>query len=89
MTIIYHLFLEKEVNINDIFRKLSEIRIPGVIYKYIDQNYSNIISSSIVIESLYKDIFIKQKVKDDLISIGYKKKFKLMKPLTREEVLDI
>ncbi len=81
----YYLFVE-ESNINDIFKNLLiSTRELGIRYLTIKENL--LLPSYIVIESIYKDEYFKNKISEELINIGYDKLFKILKPLSKEIIL--
>lgn len=83
----YHLFLDKDFCIYNVFDSLVETRViePGINYIKIKQN--NVLPQCIVIESIYKDEYLKSCLVTLLTDMGYDKQFQLLKPLVREEAL--
>lgn len=83
----YHLFLDKDFCIYNVFESLMETRIiePGINYIRIKEN--TILPQCIVIESIYKDEYLKSCLVTLLEDMGYDKSFQILKPLVREEAL--
>lgn len=83
----YHLFLDKDFCIYNVFESLLETRIiePGINYIRIKEN--TILPQCIVIESIYKDEYLKSCLVTLLEDMGYDKSFQILKPLIREEAL--
>jgi hypothetical protein len=87
MTITYYLFLDKEFCIRNVFETLRmDILEPGIVYTEIKEQ-GPILPPFIVIESIYKDGYLLEKVREELEDIGYDKSFKILKPLTLEMFL--
>lgn len=83
----YYLFLDKEFCIRNVFENLQEARIlePGIQYMQIKEHA--LLPPYIVIESIYKDEYFKNKVNEELRDMGYDKSFKILKPLVKEQTL--
>jgi hypothetical protein len=83
----YHLFLDKDFCIYNVFESLVETRIiePGINYIRIKEN--TILPQCIVIESIYKDEYLKSCLVTLLEDMGYDKQFQILKPLVREEAI--
>ena len=83
----YHLFLDKDFCIYNVFESLIETRIiePGINYIRIKEN--TILPQCIVIESIYKDEYLKSCLTKLLRDMDYDKSFQILKPLVREEAL--
>lgn len=80
MTITYYLFLDKEFCIRNVFETLQQdILEPGIVYTEIKEH--QILPPYIVIETIYKDQYLLDKVTEQLQDIGYDKSFKILKPL--------
>lgn len=86
MTITYYLFIDKEFCIRNVFETLQEdILEPGIVYTEIKEHL--ILPPFIVIESIYKDGYLLEKLREELSDIGYDKTFEILKPLTLERCL--
>jgi hypothetical protein len=86
MTITYYLFLDKEFCIQNVFETLQiDILEPGIVYKKIKEH--PILPPFIVIESIYKDGYLLEKITEELSDIGYDKTFEILKPLMVEKCL--
>lgn len=83
MTITYYLFLDKSFCIQNVFENLQLALLePGIVYKEIKTH--SILSSYIVIVSIYKDQYLLEKVTEELRDMGYDKSLKILKPLVKE-----
>ncbi len=80
--ITYYLFIDKEFCIRNVFENLQITLEPGIIYKYIKEHI--LLPPHIVLESIYKDKYLKTKIDEELRDIGYDKSFKILKPLANE-----
>jgi len=78
----YYLFLDKEFCIHDVFENLQMALEPGIVYKQIKEHI--LLPPHIVIESIYKDEYLKTKIDEELRDMGYDKSFKILKPLAKE-----
>ena len=58
---------------------------PGIIYKEIKQN--SILSQYIVVESIYKDQYLLERITEELKDMGYDKSLEILKPLVSEHTL--
>jgi hypothetical protein len=86
MTITYYLFIDKEFCIQNILETLQQaILEPGIRYTQIKEHA--ILPPYIVIVSIYRDQYLLEKVEEKLTNIGYKKSFKILKPLMVERCL--
>lgn len=82
MTITYYLFLDKEFCIRNVFETLQEdILEPGIVYTEIKEH--QILPPYIVIETIYKDQYLLDKVTEQLQDIGYDKSFTILHPLEK------
>jgi hypothetical protein len=86
MTITYYLIIDKEFCIQNVFETLRmNLLEPGIVYTKIKEH--SILSPFIVIESIYKDGYLLEKVKEELEDIGYDKSFEILKPLVESRCL--
>lgn len=81
---IYHLFLDKEFCIYNVFESLLETRIiePGINYIRIQDNI--VLPQCIVIKSIYKDEYLKSCLATLLEDMDYDKDFQILKPIDGE-----
>jgi hypothetical protein len=86
MPTTFYLFIDKEFCIRNVFETLRmDILEPGIVYTEIKEH--SILPPFIVIESIYKDGYLLEKITEELSDIGYDKTFKILKPLTLEMCL--
>jgi hypothetical protein len=87
----YYLFIDKEFCIRNVFENLQmAILEPGIVYKQIKEHV--LLPPYIVVESIYKDEYLKTKIDEELRDMGYDKSFKILKPLVKEvadKVVDV
>lgn len=83
----YYLLIDKEFLYN-LFNNLQETRMiePGIDYiKIKDDN----LAPYIVIKSIYKDEYFKERLTTLLRNINFEGRFEILKPLVREQVMHI
>jgi hypothetical protein len=78
----YYLFIDEEYCIRKVFENLQMALEPGI--KYIQIKEHIILPPYILIESIYKDECLKNKINAELSAMGYDKSFKILKPLVNE-----
>jgi hypothetical protein len=84
--VTYYLFIDKEFCIQNVFETLQmNILEPGI--KYIRIKQHTILPAFIVVESIYKDQYLKSKIDEELTNIGYDRSFKILKPLSKNETI--
>jgi hypothetical protein len=66
-----------------VFETLQTALEPGIMYKQIKEHV--LLPPHIVIESIYKDGYLKTKIYEELEDIGYDKTFKILKPLNKQD----
>lgn len=80
MPTTYYLFIDKEFCIRNVFETLQmDILEPGIVYTEIKEH--SLLPPFIVIESIYKDQYLLEKITTELEDIGYDKSFEILKPL--------
>jgi hypothetical protein len=82
----YYLFVDlNSCPIEPIFNYLKSSQTQGI--NYIDIKTDSLLPKYIVIKSMFKDEYFKDKIKMELLYYGYDKKFKILKPLVKELAL--
>jgi len=83
MPTTFYLFIDKEFCIQNVFQTLRmDILEPGIVYTEIKEH--SILPPFIVIETIYKDGYLLEKITEELEDIGYDKTFEILKPLTTQ-----
>lgn len=82
----YYLFIDhNHTSIEVIIQSLQSFSEPGILFETIKNNI--ILPKCIVIKSLYKDEYLKIKIKHLLAKSSYQNDFQILKPLTKESTL--
>lgn len=83
----YYLFIDLNYPIEAIFNYLKSSTENGIKYTTIKNNI--VLPKCIVVKSLYKDKYLKNMIKNQLLHFGYEKNFQIFKPLVKEYVLPL
>lgn len=83
---IYYLFVDlNSCPIEPVFDYLKSSKTQGI--NYIDIKIDSLLPKCIVIKSIYRDDYLKNKIKNELLYYGYDKEFQILKPLIKEVAL--
>lgn len=85
MYVTYYLFVNLGFEIEEVYNCIRLEIDPGIVYTKIKNN--KMLPKCIVIKSLYKDEYLREKVKKELKYYGYDKDFQILKPLVNEYAL--
>ncbi len=78
----YYLFIDNDFCIQNVFENLQAGLEPGIVYKQIKEH--ELLPSYIIMESIYKDEYLRDKIDEELRDLGYDKSFTILKPLVKE-----
>ncbi len=81
----YYLFIDNEFCIQNVFESLQIGLKQGIVYKQIKEH--ELLPSYIIMESIYKDEYLRDEINKELRERGYDKSFIILKPLVKERAI--